>query len=342
MLAKIKKWFIELILITLAISGCTRSAPVNVSSLDNGEKSGKGFSLLPEGLLKKSVELTPPGDYIKTINVEGETLEAAKTRSYGLHVPASYDGSIAVPLVIMLHGNGANSGSFASLTGIMSSSDSTGFLAVYPDAYGVPPGWNPGFITGNGANDVAFISELIDHFLVNFNVDTKRVYVIGYSEGGMMAHQLASSIPEKIAGIGVVGGTIGYQKSAEEKVALQGSLAPVSVMIIHGAQDTEIPYKVTNRLLKGKEGYLPASDSVEYWVKQNQCDPNGDLKVTKNENVRTSTFSCINGTVVKSISIWNNGHSWPGATEKSSAKKAKMDYPATYKLLEFLFTQIKN
>ena len=156
MLAKIKKWFIEFILITLAISGCTRSAPVNVSSLDYGEKAGKGFSLLPEGLIKKKVTVTPPGDYVQTLTVKEEKLEGAKTRSYGLHVPALYDGKTAVPLVIMLHSTGMSSADFAQMTRFNAISDSNGFVVLYPDAFGEQPMWNPGFFESSGANDVVF------------------------------------------------------------------------------------------------------------------------------------------------------------------------------------------
>ena len=106
MLAKIKKWFIEFILITLAISGCTRSAPVNGSSLDNGEKAGKGFSLLPEGLIKRKVAVTPPGDYVQTLTVKEEKSKVQKPEVMDCMFLALYDGKTAVSLVIMLHSTG--------------------------------------------------------------------------------------------------------------------------------------------------------------------------------------------------------------------------------------------
>ena len=336
MFAKFKKWFIEFILITLAISGCTRSAPVNVSSLDNGEKSGKGFSLLPEGLLNKSAEVTPPGDYVQTITVEGETLEAAKTRSYALHVPASYDGSKAVSLVILLHSVDIKSGEFAPVTGFNTKSENNGFLVVYPDAFGDSPVWNPGFLpNSNGANDVAFISELIDHMLLNFNIEPKYVFVGGFFDGGMMAYQLGSAIPEKIAAIGAVGATIGYQNGENDIVMVQPGLVPVSVITIHGRLDETVPYEQTKRLKKGTPGFLPGVDAVHFWLDQNGCDMNPIVKQKKNENIVKMTFTCQNGTAVRSISIWNGNHSWPGYAVKSSAKKASMELDASAALWEF-------
>ena len=338
MLAKIKKWFIEFILITLAISGCTRSAPVNVSSLDNGEKAGKGFSLLPEGLIKKKVSVTPPGDYVQTLTVKEEKLEGAKTRSYGLHVPALYDGKTAVPLVIMLHSTGMSSADFAQMTRFNAISDSNGFVVLYPDAFGEKPIWNPGFFESSGANDVVFISSLIDHMLQDFNIDPKKVFVGGYFDGGMMAYKLAASLPEKISAIGVVGASIGYQKAANEVVTLEQALAPVSVFAIHGVVDGVVPYDLTKSLKKGTAGYMPGSDALKYWIQANGCDPNASVKKTKNENVIKASFTCKNGTAVRWISIWDGNHDWPGTTDK----KAKKTIDASEAMWEFFVTHAKQ
>lgn len=335
MIAKIKKWFIELILITLAISGCTRAVPVKVSSLDNGNKAAKGFSLIPDGLFKKKATVTPPGDYVLTMTVKAETLEGAKTRSYALHVPSVYDGKTSIPLMIMLHGTGDTSANFAATTGMNAQADQQGFIVVYPDSYGDPATWNPGFIAGAEANDVAFISEMIDHFLKDFSVDPKRIFVVGYFDGGMMAHKLAASMPEKITGIGVVGGTVGYQKAKDKVLTLDPALGPVSVIVINGVKDELVPYDTTKDLSKGNAGYLPASRGVQYWQDENKCDPKGNLQVKQNENIRITTFSCLNGTAVRSIAIWNGIHTWFDVTTE---KKDKSGISATGKILEFLFS----
>jgi polyhydroxybutyrate depolymerase len=320
MLAKIKKWFIEFILITLAISGCTRSAPVNVSSLDTGEKAGKGFSLLPEGLIKKKVTVTPPGDYVQTLTVKEEILEGAKTRSYGLHVPVLYDGKTAVPLVIMLHGTGMSSADFAQMTRFNAISDSNGFIVIYPDAFGEQPMWNPGFFESSGANDVVFISTLIDHMLQEFNIDPKTVFVGGYFDGGMMAYKLAAVLPEKISAVGAVGSTVAFQKAANEVVTLEPALAPVSVFAIQGFLDETVPADMTKSLKKGTPGFMPGSSALHYWLQNDGCDPTAAIKKTKNENVIKRTFTCKNGTAVRWISIWDGNHDWPGTTDKKASK----------------------
>jgi polyhydroxybutyrate depolymerase len=337
MLAKIKKWFIEFILITLAISGCTRSAPVNVSSLDSGEKAGKGFSLLPEGLIKKKVTVTPPGDYVQTLTVKEEKLEGAKTRSYGLHVPALYDGKTAVPLVIMLHSTGMSSADFAQMTQFNAISDSNGFVVLYPDAFGEQPMWNPGFFESSGANDVAFISTLIDHMLQDFNINPKMVFVGGYFDGGMMAYKLAAALPEKISAVGVVGASVGYQKAANEVITLEPAVAPVSVLAIQGAMDESVPSEMTKSLNKGNAGFMPGSSALQYWLQYDGCDPNATIKKAKNENVIKRTYNCQNGTAVRWISIWDGNHDWPGMTEK----KANKAINASEAIWEFFITHAR-
>lgn len=340
MLSKIKKWFIEFILITLAISGCTRAVPTNTSSLDKGEKAAKGFSLIPEGWFKVKPTVTPPGDYVETLKVKAETVEAAGTRSYTLHVPPSYDGKTVVPLVILLHGAGDTAANFAATTGMNAQSDEQGFLAVYPDAFGNPATWNAGFVPGAEANDVAFLTALVDHFIKDFSVDSKRVYVIGFSEGGMMANKLAASISDKIAGIGVVGGTTGYQKTKDSVTTLEPAIAPVSVIVLHGVKDQTVPYETTKALNKGTEGYLPAFSGVTYWLDQDKCNPKGKLIVRQNENIRMTTYTCETGTAVRVISVWSGTHVWFDPSNTSSNKTGP-GISATGKILEFLFAQIK-
>jgi len=339
MFAKLKKWFIEFILVTLAISGCTRSLPANVSSLEKGgEKTAKKVSLLPQGLFKKKVVVTPPGDYVLTLEVKDETIEGAQTRSYSLHVPPSYDGTIAVPLMILLHPAGMTTADFAGLTKFNALADQKGFITVYPDAYGDKRAWNPGFIPGSGANDTLFISNLIDFLLKNHKINPQYVFVAGYYDGGMLAYKLAANLPDKIAAVGAVGATIGYQKGANDIAKLESAIAPVSVVVIHGRLDEVVPYEGSKALKKGEAGFLPGFEALRYWIAQDQCDPKPDVKSRKNENILKVTYSCLNNTSVQLIAIQNGNHAWPGSVNWSSEKKAKMDIEATDALWEFLVT----
>ena len=56
-------------------------------------------------------------------------------RTYPVHVPASYDGTQAVPLVVGLHYGLGNAKIFQDLTDFDAVSDREGFIIAYPEGY---------------------------------------------------------------------------------------------------------------------------------------------------------------------------------------------------------------
>jgi len=90
--------------------------------------------------------------------------------------------------------------------------DREGFIVVYPDALGRH--WNDGrglrryFSQREGVDDVGFIAALIDHFLRELNVDRKRIYVAGMSNGAMMCFRLACELSERVAVVAAVAGAM--------------------------------------------------------------------------------------------------------------------------------------
>ncbi|MCI0540572.1 MAG: hypothetical protein L0Z50_35680, partial [Verrucomicrobiales bacterium] len=140
-------------------------------------------------------------------------------RTYRIHIPPSIPPSglpsgkrnKPAPLLLALHGGGGAGKSMQKLAGLNALSDKEGFIAVYPD--GVDGHWNDGRGLDYRAHrenidDVGFIAALIDRLGKDLNVDPGRVYVTGMSNGALFAHRLACEIPEKIAAIAPVEGTL--------------------------------------------------------------------------------------------------------------------------------------
>src|SRR5688572_21919903 len=89
---------------------------------------------------------------------EDRSLEiAGATRTYRLHLPAK--GEKPYPLVVVLHGAGADGKITEALTGFDAIADREGFAVVYPD--GRRRLWAFADLRGENA-DVAFIGTLID------------------------------------------------------------------------------------------------------------------------------------------------------------------------------------
>ena len=121
--------------------------------------------------------------------IEHDNLE----RSFYLHLPLNFNDDNTYPLVMVLHGGGKGDGDDISKhLGMNKIADKENFIVVYPN--GIDAQWNDGrgktFKRNNSnedVDDVGFLSSLIDHFIANYKIDPKRVYVTGASNGGMMS-----------------------------------------------------------------------------------------------------------------------------------------------------------
>src|SRR6202035_2271000 len=100
--------------------------------------------------------------------------------------------------------------------------DAKGFVTVYPNGTGLGPvqTWNAGgFVKGieSRADDVAFLKTLLDDVATRVNVDPKRVYACGMSNGAMMCYRLAAELSDRIAAIAPVAGTIAIENSRPQR-----------------------------------------------------------------------------------------------------------------------------
>src|SRR5689334_17392864 len=108
---------------------------------------------------------------------QDRTLEfAGQQRTYRAHVPAGYDGSKPVPLVIAFHGGGGSSQSAERGLGVNPLSDRHGFIAVYPQ--GLENHWNDGrvgarFPNTNRNDDVGFVRVLVEDVCRQWKIDRK-------------------------------------------------------------------------------------------------------------------------------------------------------------------------
>jgi poly(3-hydroxybutyrate) depolymerase len=155
-----------------------------------------------------------------------------------------------VPLVVVLHPRGGN-GEY--IRGYFNFPAGRAIYA-YPDA--VDGSWNAEFCCEPSAgkvDDVGFIESLIDYISGQYPIDPGRVYVVGYSNGGMMANRLGAMLAHRLAAIVDVAGA----------VSAPGVLLPVpserlSVLMVHGVLDEVVPYG-------GDQRYLSFSAGVDTW-----------------------------------------------------------------------------
>jgi polyhydroxybutyrate depolymerase len=168
-------------------------------------------------------------------------------RPYLLYVPASYTPGTAVPLVVNIHGAGANDYLQQQTSQLNRLAAQQNFIIAYPMAY--ESQWNAGgccygaqeFGVGTSAapvDDVAYLSSLIDVVEAAYSIDTHRVFATGLSNGGLMAMRLGCQLSDRIAAVASVAG--GLQVGGDLTSCSPGR--HVSVLEIHGTTDSDIPY----------------------------------------------------------------------------------------------------
>jgi polyhydroxybutyrate depolymerase len=250
-------------------------------------------------------------------------------RTFNIHFPSFYDKSVQFPLVIALHGRGGNGVSMILLTrlGFNNLADKEGFIIVYPD--GIELNWNDGRMDEEAndrahrenINDVGFISALIDLMIKDYNIDPKRVYVTGISNGAIMSYRLACELSHKITAIAPVDGNIPRMLFPECSPS-----KPVSVLAINNVNDPLVPfdggeiYGHFHRIKLGK--VLSVDESIRFWVKRNMCSitpavteepdryPGDGTRVT-----RKQYFGGIDETEVILYIVDGGGHTWPGGLQ---------------------------
>ena len=237
-------------------------------------------------------------------------------RTYHYLSPAGHRGPH--PVVLVFHGGGSNAAATIRYTKLDQLAAREGFVTVYPEGTGRLARiltWNTGFCCGHaereGIDDVAFVRALVSDLQGQVDVDPRRIYVTGISNGGMMAYRLACEAPDLIAAIAPVAGTIALETCAPGR--------PVPVMHFHGTEDLFVDYEGgPGPRSHTQSPFTSVEATMAGWVGRNGCReeptrttvvaPAGDaLWVT-----RDHWSGCAQDADVLLYTIQGGGHTWPG------------------------------
>lgn len=144
--------------------------------------------------------LAPTGGLIqRTISAPGPT-SPATARTYQLYVPRGVTAGSSVPLLVSLHGLGAN-GTIQNAVTRWSAFDDQQAAAGAPFVLALPDGLSTLWFWGlEGSYDVSFVFDVIAQVVGSGCVDRGRVYVDGWSEGAYMAQRMACDSAGPAAG----------------------------------------------------------------------------------------------------------------------------------------------
>ncbi len=254
-------------------------------------------------------ETLPAGQHNYSLTLAGVN------REYTLYVSSKVPSSGNFPLVMVLHGLGSNPQLVMNVTGLNKKAEREGFVALYPAALGEPTYWNVGGFVGK-IDDFAFLKGLIAHVKEKYNIDEKRVYIAGHSNGGIMAYWLAAAIPEQIAAVGVVSGAIGAQYKGFEIVPNKPG-KPVPVVVFHGQEDLIVPYDGVHRRVSRYPFLIPVSEAIQFWLRANGCTNRAQSSQQGNVMVQRYT-DCEENSEVALYTIAGGGHEWPAKNNLSA------------------------
>jgi len=273
-----------------------------------------------------------------TLNWEG------RSRYYELYLPSAYTPGTPRALVLTLHGTGQTAEQIRHQARVKLFSEAAGFIAAYPE--GVGQNWNDGRdVPGIPAydqdvDDVGFLAALIDAIAAQHSVDTTRVYMMGFSNGSVMAQRFAIERPEKIAAIACVSAQL-----AENLLALPAPELPTPIALFNSRNDRVVPFAggEASLLGVGLGRFISVDDAVDYWVGVNgasataQTTPINTVDYDGSSVVRRIHAPGEDGAAVVLFDITGAGHAWPGGMNQIGTLSTPVcyDIDATDIAIEF-------
>lgn len=240
-----------------------------------------------------------------------------------LRVPRSYDPQKPSPLLLVLHGYGSTGAEHAAMFDLGDLPERERIVIAAPDGTLDSAGarfWNavPSCcdFEAKGIDDVAYLRGLVTDLRAKYNIDPKRIYAVGHSNGGAMALRLACDEASTFAAVVDLAGPF-YADGA----ASCHPSEPVSVRIMHGTRDAVVPFDggLVPVRVHPKAGRFPTSSArgkADTFAKLDGCAQatvskpalDFDLARTGAETDVLAFEGCKNGSAVELWSMNGVGH----------------------------------
>jgi polyhydroxybutyrate depolymerase len=235
-------------------------------------------------------------------------------RTYDVYAPPGIEAD--APLVVVLHGRGSSGREEMAKGHWHATADKDRFIVAAPDALtsydGVDPKRQLSFRQWlnslyeaiadrnmarwrGGPNDMRLIRSMIDRIGAERKIDRSRIYVVGYSRGGFMAHKLALEMPERFAAVAVVA-------PDEEPEVTKPPERPVSFLLLTGDHDRYHPIS----------GGRPAA-TMKRWQSLDRCPLLAAQPAEAADQTVEGAGPCADGTEIRYVIVHGVGHDWSSA-----------------------------
>jgi phospholipase/carboxylesterase len=195
---------------------------------------------------------------MRAVENQGSTLE------YLTVFPDNYEAGQAYPMIVCLHGRGAD---MRDLAGLAPAIDQSGYLYVCPNApvtIAIGPGYTgrawyePGGNPSPAAMEQALtaLDGVIHDVFAEYRVPAGRTILLGFSQGGAMTYRYGMLRPEMFAGLAILSGALRHPESLLPHLP---ATRDQRIFVAHGTHDTLVPVDLSRDAVTFLEaqGYQP-------------------------------------------------------------------------------------
>jgi polyhydroxybutyrate depolymerase len=243
-----------------------------------------------------------------------EITSGGRTRTYLLHVPPTYDGNTAAPVVLMFHGLGGEPQTVVDSTGLADRADEDGTILVVPLGRGNPSEWKFRDPVGDPDSDLTFVRDLVRQLQRTACADPSRLYAAGFSNGSALTLALACDGTTRFAAYAAVSGPF-YEPRCDDA-------PPASIIYFHGTSDTTVPFGGAKTVI----GRLPpVNDTMSKWATRGRC-PASKAFTTADDAVHHFAWrGCTGDTDVDIYAVVGGVHGWPGGGPMSPGRTSQTE-----------------
>lgn len=275
-------------------------------------------------------------------------------RTYLVHVPPAYSRDAPLPLVVVIHGAFDTAAGMEKASGFSQLADREGFIVLYPNGMGIFgffQHWNAGHCCGKAAedkiDDVGFLAAAIDDVCSRLSIDRNRIFMTGFSNGGMLTYRFAAERGDMLAAAAPLAASIGGRAAAGAPAwRIPKPVRPLPLIVMHGLLDDDIRYEGGVSLHRGGDRtFLPVRDSVAFWVQNNMCRAEAEERHLHGDGILVKTWSsCQNGADVQLYLLKGWGHAWPGGefTRSLPAENPIREFDAAATIWEYFRTHRRH
>ncbi|MFO0617490.1 MAG: PHB depolymerase family esterase [Polyangiaceae bacterium] len=259
---------LAVVLTVTSVLGCDDTNPTSSAGGSTSASTSTSVTGTTSGTTSSVASSTGAGMVTTDFTAGGD-------RPTTVFVPPNYDATKPAPLLILLHGYTASGAIQEAYLKVKAVAQAHGMIYAHPDgtkedSTAKNQFWNATDACcnfyGSTVDDSKYLIDLVNEIKTRVNVDPKRVYFFGHSNGGFMSHRMACDHAGDIAAIASLAGAM-YDDPSNCKPS-----EPVAVLQIHGTADETIAYAGGTTVTT----YPGAVETITDWATLDGCAPTPD------------------------------------------------------------------